>query len=46
MYGGKASILIYYIYYKYKVMKLNIVNLIPRAQSLKNGTTYPALPHT
>ena len=26
-------------------MKLNIVSLIPRAQSLKNASTYPALPY-
>ena len=26
-------------------MTLNIVSLIPRAQSLKNGSTYPALPY-
>ena len=24
---------------------LNIINLIPRAQSLENGSTYPTLPY-
>ena len=29
--------------YTIKVLKLNIVNLIPRAQNLKTGSTYPTL---
>ena len=39
MYGGKDK------YVGPEVLKLNIVNSIPRAQSLKNGSSYPTLPY-
>ena len=42
MYGGKDTY--FYPYKITQVLKLIIINLIPRAQRLKTGSSYPALP--